>query len=89
MQGAFFLNDPPKMVHRSTEMAQKIIETKAGTGIIKVDRLGNPRPQEQVTCDFVVGKYYFRGEYIDTKKCTIHYGKKGSHIVPERGENYD
>lgn len=81
--------NPQSIISVSAEMAQKIIETKAGTGIIKVDRLGNPRPQEQVTCDFVVGKYYFRGEYIDTKKCTIHYGKKGSHIVPERGENYD
>ena len=75
--------NPQSIISVSAEMAQKIIETKAGTGIIKVDRLGNPRPQEQVTCDFVVGKYYFRGEYIDTKKCTIHYGKKGSHIVPE------
>ncbi len=54
--------NPQSIISVSAEMAQKIIETKAGTGIIKVDRLGNPRPQEQVTCDFVVGKYYFRGE---------------------------
>lgn len=81
--------NPQSIISVSANRAQKIIETKAGTGIIKVDRLGNPKPQEQITCDFVVGKYYFRGEYIDTKKCTIHYGKKGSHIVPERGEHYD
>ena len=81
--------NPQSIILVSVKKAQEIIETKAGTGIIKVDRLGNPKPQEQITCDFVVGKYYFHGEYIDTKKCTIHYGKKGSHIVPERGEHYD
>ncbi len=81
--------NPQSIISVSAKKAQEIIETKAGTGIIKVDRFGNPKPHEQITCDFVVGKYYFQGEYIDTKKCTIHYGKKGSHIVPERGKHYD
>lgn len=73
----------------SKEEAQKIIETKAGTGIIKVDAKGNARPQEQITCDDIIGQYYYDGRYIDTNKAVIHYGKKNSHVVPVRGDNYD
>lgn len=80
---------PQSILTISFKEAQKIIESKAGTGIIKADRKGNPKPQEQVSCDKVIGKYYYKGKYIDTHKATIHYGKKSSHIVPDRGENYD
>lgn len=55
--------NPQSIISVSAEMAQKIIETKAGTGIIKVDRLGNPRPQEQVTCDLLSVNIIF-GENI-------------------------
>lgn len=81
--------NPQSILSISYEEAQKIIENKAGTGIIKVDRNGNPRPQEQITCDNVIGKYYYKGDYIDTKKAVIHYSKRGAHIVPIRGNNYD
>ena len=81
--------NPQSILTISSEEAQKIIENKAGTGIIKVDRNGNPRPQEQITCDNVIGKYYYKGDYIDTKKAVIHYSKRGAHIVPIRGNNYD
>ena len=56
---------------------------------LKVDRNGNPRPQEKITCDSIVGQYYFSGRYIDTNKAVIHYSKKGAHLVPIRGEHYD
>lgn len=69
--------------------AQKVIESKAGTGIIKVDRNGNARSQEQITCDEVIGKIYVNGEYLDTKKAVIHYAKRSAHLVPIVGDNYD
>ena len=81
--------NPQSIISISKEEAQKIIETKAGTGIIKVDAKGNARPQEQITCDDIIGQYYYDGRYIDTNKAVIHYGKKNSHVVPVRGDNYD
>ena len=81
--------NPQSIITISKETAQKIIETKAGTGIIKVDRNGNARPQEQITCDNIIGQYYCDGQYIDTNKAVIHYGKRSSHIVPVKGDNYD
>ena len=81
--------NPQSIISISKEEAQKIIETKAGPGIIKVDAKGNARPQEQITCDDIIGQYYYDGRYIDTNKAVIHYGKKNSHVVPVRGDNYD
>lgn len=81
--------NPQSILTISLEEAQNIIDNKAGTGIIKVDRNGNPRPQEQITCDNVIGRYYCKGDYIETKKAVIHYSKRGAHIVPIRGNNYD
>ena len=81
--------NPQSVITISKDEAQKIIETKAGTGIIKVDRNGNARPQEQITCDNIIGQYYYNGQYIDTNKAVIHYGKRNSHIVPVKGDNYD
>ncbi len=81
--------NPQSIITVSAKTVQNIIVNKAGTGIIKVDRKGNARPQEQITCDTVIGKYYCHGNYIDTKKAVIHYSKKGAHIVPIRGANYD
>ncbi len=81
--------NPQSVITISKDEAQKIIETKAGTGIIKVDRNGNARPQEQITCDNIIGQYYYDGQYIDTNKAVIHYGKRNSHIVPVKGDNYD
>lgn len=81
--------NPQSVITISKDEAQKIIETKAGTGIIKVDRNGNARPQEQITCDNIIGQYYYDGQYIDTNKTVIHYGKRNSHIVPVKGDNYD
>ena len=81
--------NPQSVLTISEKQVQKIIENKAGTGIIRVDRNGNARPQEQITCDEVIGKYYYQGTYIKTNKAVIHYSKHGAHIVPIRGENYD
>lgn len=81
--------NPQSTLSISFEEVQKIIENKAGTGIIKVDRHGNPRPQEQITCDSIIGSYYGGGKYHNTKKAVIHYSKKGSHLVPIKGDNYD
>ena len=79
-----YLNDPVKMVYRST-----IIEKYSGHGIIKVRKDGTPMDIEQITCDAIIGEYMQKGEWIKTTKAAIHYGKKGAHLVPIKGNHYD
>ena len=81
--------NPQSILTISEDEAQQIIIRKAGTGIVRVDRKGNPKPQEDITCDKIIGKYYGGGKYHNTNKATIHYGKRGSHIVPIKGDHYD
>ena len=81
--------NPQSVLTVDYETAQKIISEKAGTGIVRVDKKGNPRPVEDINCGIIIGQYFGGGEYHDTVKASIHYGKKGSHIVPIRGDNFD
>lgn len=81
--------NPQSVLIISEDEAQQIILDKSGTGIVRVDRKGNPKPQEDITCDRIIGKYYGGGSYHETNKATIHYGKKSAHIVPIKGDNYD
>lgn len=73
----------------SRDEASKIIEKYSGTGIIKVRRDGTPLNIEQITVDRVIGSYMQHGEWVETKKAAIHYSRKGAHIVPIKGNNYD
>ncbi len=81
--------NPQSILTITEKEAQQIIKEKAGTGIVKVTRKGEPKPQEDITCDKVIGKYYGGGKYHETNKATVHYGKKNAHIVPIKGDNYD
>lgn len=81
--------NPQSILTISEDKAQEIINKKAGSGIIRVDRLGNARPVESIVCSMNIGKYYANGQYHDTKKASIHYGKNGAHLVPIRGDDYD
>lgn len=81
--------NPQSIITISKQEVQEIILTKSGTGIVRVSRNGTPKPQEDITCDKIIGKYYGGGKYHNTNKATIHYGKQKSHIVPIKGDNYD
>ena len=72
------LNDRAKMEYRTT-----------GTGIIKVRRDGSAMNVEQITCDRIIGEFYDKGKWVKTNKAAIHHRKKGSHLVPIKGNNYD
>lgn len=80
--------NPQSVLLVDKEKAQEIIRTRAGTGIIRSDRKGE-RPVEDINCHFVVGRYFGNDKYHETTKVAIHYGKKSSHIVPIRGDNFD
>ncbi len=81
--------NPQSHITVSATEVQEIIRKKHGTGIVRVDRAGNPSNVELITCDKVIGQYYAKGEFHDTKKAALHYSKKGTHLVPIRGDNYD
>lgn len=69
--------------------AQEIINRQSGTGIIKLNRYGEPLDHEFITCDRVIGKYYDKdGEHL-TSKARIDHGNRGSHLIPIKGNDYD
>lgn len=61
---------------------QSIIESKAGTG----QPYGNGvQFKETVDAGKTIGVYLSKtGEEMETTRLTIHYGSKGSHVVPSR-----
>lgn len=81
--------NPQSHITISAAEVQKVINEKHGTGIIRTDKVGNASNVEYITCDKIIGQYYAKGEFHDTKKAAIHYSKKGAHLVPIRGDNYD
>ncbi|PEV25443.1 transposase [Bacillus cereus] len=62
------------------KIAQELLDKFARKG----ELLKNGR--ERVDFGEPIGKYYDRntGEYYETTKGLIHYGKDGAHIVPSR-----
>ena len=81
--------NPQSVLTISKEEAQDIIDRQSGTGIIKPRRDGSSTDIEQITCDRIIGFYYQKGEKIPTNKAAIHHGRRGSHIVPIKGNHYD
>ncbi|MEG2700894.1 MAG: polymorphic toxin type 50 domain-containing protein, partial [Hungatella sp.] len=81
--------NPQSILLIGEDEAQRIICEKHGTGIIKVSRTGEATNREQVSCSKVIGQCYVKGQYYDTNKAAIHYSKRGAHLVPIRGDDYD
>ncbi|MBS4889428.1 MAG: hypothetical protein KHZ80_05295 [Anaerococcus vaginalis] len=44
---------------------------------------------EEVNVGKNIGYYYLKGVGYPTSKIRIYYGKKGTHIVPIRGDDFD
>ncbi len=81
--------NPQSVLTISKEEAQKIIIQQSGTGIIKPRRDGSATDVEQITCNRIIGYYYQNGMRVSTNKAAIHHGRKGSHLVPIKGNHYD
>lgn len=73
----------------SMDEAQKIIYKQSGTGIIKVRKDGSAMNIEQITCNKIIGYYFDKEKPYPTKKAAIHYGSKGAHLIPIKGNHYD
>ena len=64
--------------------AQEIVNKFAGTGEIKRDSKGRWNNKEVITADKNIGHCVDvrTGAEVVTNRATIHYSKKGVHIVP-------
>ena len=74
-------------LYGDAETAQKLIDRYAGTGELRFARsTGEWSHKEIVTADEDIGVTINpeTGEEVSTNRFTIHYSKKGTHIVPTR-----
>lgn len=69
--------------------AQRLINDNYGKGIVTVTKLGKARSEEEFNFHKVIGYYVYDGKKHPTTKGRIIYSKKGSHIIPIKGEYFD
>lgn len=72
----------------SEKEVQDLVNKYAGTGEIRRDAQGNWTNKEFVKADRKIGVAIdpVTGEEFETSRFSIHYSKKGTHIVPRREE---
>lgn len=78
---------PQGRLFLSEDEAQSFIDRLSGSGVPKVNRKGEVLQIEFVSDEKAIGQYYKNGQWNDTKRAAIHYGKKASHIVPVEEKN--
>lgn len=73
-------------IYSDLNTVQDIINQRAGTGEIRLNDSGEWNNKEFITLDHDIGMYINpqSGERYPTNTVSIHYGKKGTHIVPAR-----
>ncbi len=73
-------------IYGDLSAAQDIVNQRAGTGEIRLNDHGEWNHKEFVTLDHDISVYINpqSGEHYPTNTVSIHYGKKGTHIVPAR-----
>lgn len=69
--------------------AQKLINDNYGTGIVTVTKAGKARNEEEFNFHKIIGYYVYDKKKYPTTKGRIIYSKKGSHIIPIKGEYFD
>lgn len=75
---------PQSILTVTLEEAQELVDRYNCTGeiVIKTHKDGALEIREYTDVDRTVGKEYTDDEYRDTKRISIVYAKKGTHIVP-------
>lgn len=73
-------------LYGTLEDAQKLVDQYSGTGEMKLDGKGNWTHKEIVTAEHLIGMVVDpdTGESTPTHRFAIHYGKRGTHIVPAK-----
>lgn len=73
---------PQSIITISDLEVQEIIKSKCGTGKPRTKKDGTVSNVEYINVNKIIGKYYLNGQWIETKRAAVHYGKRASHIVP-------
>lgn len=68
--------------------AQELVNKYSGTGTLKFSKKNEWVNKEFVTADIDIGMVFDEktGSFQSTNRFAIHYGKKGTHIVPRERE---
>lgn len=69
--------------------SQDLINAFSGKGIAKHGKNNKEKWFEEVNVGKVIGNYIINGKEFPTTKIRIYYSKKGTHIIPIRGEDFD
>lgn len=80
---------PQNRLTISEDKVQEIINNFHGRGIIYHGKNNLNKWFEEVNVGKNIGYYYLKGVGYPTSKIRIYYGKKGTHIVPIRGDDFD
>ena len=73
---------PQSFLTISEPKAHAIVYRYCGKGTAKITKSGDVLGIEFITTDSVVGKYWEKGAWHETKRVQIIYSKDGVHIVP-------
>lgn len=73
-------------IYGDLDIAQNLVNTYSGTGEIVFSRKGEWKSKEIVISDHIIGVDVdnVTKEESETSRFVIHYGKKGTHIVPTK-----
>lgn len=71
------------------QTAQELVNLYSKTGELKFSQIGNWKQKEVITANTDVGVVVNpkKGTEQTTNRFTIHYGKKGTHVVPVKRSN--
>lgn len=80
---------PQSILTISELEAQSLIDKLVGTGTVEISKTGENAVKIVEFCDadIIVGKFYDRDAYYETRRFEIYYAKRGTHIVPVK-EDY-
>lgn len=79
-------SDKKSILYGDLDTAQQLVNKYSGTGIVKLSDKGEWVNKEFVTADNDIGETWNEEKYFSTNRFAIHYGKKGTHVVPVRRE---
>lgn len=78
-------------IYGDLDVAQALVDKYHGTGTPVFKRNGEWKEKEIVVSDSVIGVNVDdqSGEETETNRFVIHYGKKGTHVVPTKEEKHE
>lgn len=64
-----------------------LIRQKVGKGYLTTDITGKWNNKEIIDFGKIIGKDNIKGQFIETKRGTVHYSKTGTHVIPNGKED--